>query len=234
MPPTSTQPPTFLWATDRALRIQFENSDLILPALRLLHSASIPSLLDITPAYSTLLLTFDPFTLDPTAAESSVTTLLKSPLPTSAALPSRTIEIPTCYDPRCAPDLLDLAAIHSITLEHLIHLHSSATYSVAFIGFTPGFPYLRGLPSSLSTPRLPAPRPLVTAGSVAIAADQCGIYPAATPGGWRIIGRTPLSLFDPQRTPPSLLNTGDNVRFIPIDFETLESSYPDVPPRSTA
>ena len=119
--------------------------------------------------------------------------------------------------------LTNLAAFHSITPHHLIHLHTSATYSVAFIGFTPGFPYLRGLPAALATPRLPAPRPLVPAGSVAIAADQCGIYPAATPGGWRIIGRTALSLFDPHRNPPSLLAAGDNVKFVPIDLDTYES-----------
>ncbi len=225
MLPTRPQPlaPTLLWATDRALRIQFEKSDLLLPTFRLLQSANIPALLDVTPAYTTLLLTFDPLTLDPAAAESAVTALLNSPLPPSATFASRTIEIPTCYDTRCAPDLLDLAALHSIAIDQLILIHSFATYSVAFIGFNPGFPYLRGLPPQLTTPRLPSPRPLVPAGSVAIAADQCGIYPAATPGGWRIIGRTPLNLFDPQSTSPSLLAAGDTVRFVPISFEQLES-----------
>jgi KipI family sensor histidine kinase inhibitor len=102
-----------------------------------------------------------------------------------------------------------------LTPEQVIELHSSASYLVYFLGFSPGFPYLGGLPENLATPRLPAPRKRVPAGSVAIGGSQTGVYPMESPGVWRIIGRTSLRLFDPDASPPALLRAGDTVRFIP-------------------
>jgi len=100
--------------------------------------------------------------------------------------------------------------------ERVIELHSAATYLVYFLGFSPGFPYLGGLPPELATPRLATPRKRTPAGSVAIGGSQAGVYPTDSPGGWRIIGRTPLRLFDAKASPPALLAMGDTVRFVPL------------------
>ena len=105
----------------------------------------------------------------------------------------------------------------------MIRLHAEADYEVAFIGFTPGFPYLNGLPRQLATPRLPSPRVRVPIGSVGIAGEQTGIYPHPTPGGWRLIGRTPLRLFDTSRPAPSLLSMADRLRFVPISEREFDS-----------
>jgi inhibitor of KinA len=105
----------------------------------------------------------------------------------------------------------------------VIHLHSNATYVVQMIGFSPGFPYLAGLHSQLHTPRRDSPRIQVPAGSVAIGGEQTGIYSCSTPGGWHIVGRTPVRLFDPQRNPPCLLQTGDTIRFVSIDGQQFDS-----------
>jgi KipI family sensor histidine kinase inhibitor len=125
-------------------------------------------------------------------------------------------EIPVCYEPNYAPDLADVALICNIQPEDVPRLHAQAPHRVRFLGFMPGFAYIDGLPPSLSVPRLPAPRTRVPAGSVAIAGNRTGIYPFDVPGGWRIIGRTPLKMFDAQRTPAALLTPGDRVRFVPI------------------
>jgi inhibitor of KinA len=121
--------------------------------------------------------------------------------------------------------LQDVAAHTGLSVGDVISLHSSATYNVCFLGFTAGFAYLGGMPVELSTPRLPTPRRLVEAGSVGIAGEQTGIYPAQTPGGWRLVGRTPLRMFNAQATQPTLLMPGDQVRFVPIDrahFDQLQ------------
>ena len=102
----------------------------------------------------------------------------------------------------------------------VIARHAAPPYHVYFLGFAPGFPYLGGMDAALTTPRLPAPRTRVPAGSVAIGGGQTGVYPAATPGGWRLIGRTPLRLFDTDRPEPALLRMGDEVRFVPVDAAT--------------
>ncbi len=210
------------------------------PACAAVHSAfarlrplSIPALLDITPAYATLLLEFDPATLDPAGAELAVREALRALDAVSPSAPkaasTRFVEIPACYAPECAPDIAQVAGLHGLTTHQVATLHAGAEYTVAFIGFSPGFPYLVGLPDRLATPRLSAPRPRVPAGSIAIGGDQAGIYPSATPGGWRLIGRTPLRLFDPAREPPSLLTIGDRVRFTPITLEAFRAALPESP-----
>jgi inhibitor of KinA len=112
--------------------------------------------------------------------------------------------------------LLQVAELHGLTAERVIELHSMHTYLVYFLGFVPGFAYLGALPDELVTPRLPAPRKSVPAGSVGIAKDQTGVYPVATPGGWRLLGRTPVAMFQPEHAAMSLLAIGDRVRFVPI------------------
>jgi inhibitor of KinA len=134
-----------------------------------------------------------------------------APLP-----PARLMEIPVCYGGEFGPDLGVVAAHAGITPEEVIALHSGAEYRVHAIGFSPGFPYLGGLPPRLNTPRRATPRPQVPAGSVGIGSAQTGVYPVASPGGWNLIGRTPRALFRLHKAPPALLMTGDRVKFRPI------------------
>jgi inhibitor of KinA len=126
------------------------------------------------------------------------------------------VEIPVCYGGEYGPDLEEVAELHGMTVERAIELHVSATYTVYFLGFVPGFAYLGELPKELATPRLPTPRKIVPPGSVGIASNQTGVYPVATPGGWRLLGRTPAVMFQPERSEMSLLSIGDRVRFVAI------------------
>ncbi|MEQ0580317.1 5-oxoprolinase subunit PxpB [Pantoea dispersa] len=127
----------------------------------------------------------------------------------------RQVEIPVVYGGAGGPDLAEVAHAADLTSQQVVELHSSADYVVYFIGFQPGFPYLGGLDERLHTPRRAEPRLVVPGGSVGIGGSQTGIYPLAAPGGWQLIGHTPLSLFDPQQQPPTLLRPGDSVRFVP-------------------
>ncbi|MDT3666417.1 5-oxoprolinase subunit PxpB [Cronobacter dublinensis] len=133
-----------------------------------------------------------------------------------AILPdARRIEIPVVYGGDGGPDLADVARHAGISEKQVVEKHSQVDYVVYFIGFQPGFPYLGGLAPELATPRRAEPRLSVPAGSVGIGGSQTGIYPLPTPGGWQIIGHTPLALFNPQKNPPGLLAPGDTVRFVP-------------------
>lgn len=127
----------------------------------------------------------------------------------------RQVEIPVVYGGAGGPDLAEVARAADLTSQQVVELHSSADYVVYFIGFQPGFPYLGGLDERVHTPRRAEPRLVVPGGSVGIGGSQTGIYPLAAPGGWQLIGHTPLSLFDPQQQPPTLLRPGDSVRFVP-------------------
>jgi len=138
--------------------------------------------------------------------------------------PARTVEIPVCYEPAFAPDLAEVARRTGLAPGRVVELHVAAPHRVLMIGFAPGHPYIGGLDPQLAVPRRAAPRLRMEAGSVAIANAQTSIYPFATPGGWNVIGRTPLALFDPERDPASLLEPGDAVAFVPIaraEFERI-------------
>ena len=137
----------------------------------------------------------------------------------------RLVEIPVCYEAEFALDLEEVSRQAQIDPTKIVDLHCAAQYRVNCIGFTPGFPFLGGLDKRLATPRRSIPRKEIPAGSVAIAGGQTGIYPMKSPGGWNIIGRTPLHLFDPRKDPPALLRPGDRVRFRAItrsEFEALK------------
>ncbi|WP_042122072.1 5-oxoprolinase subunit PxpB [Paenibacillus senegalensis] len=139
----------------------------------------------------------------------------------------RTVTLPVCYGGEYGPDLLEVASYHGLTADEVIRLHSEAAYRVYLIGFLPGFAYMGGLPAELHTPRLATPRKEIAAGSVGIAGAQTGIYPLASPGGWQLIGRTPLPLFDPAAAPPSLLRAGDIVRFQPVTRDEYQKWQED-------
>ncbi|MHA6310606.1 5-oxoprolinase subunit PxpB [Pantoea sp. S-LA4] len=133
-----------------------------------------------------------------------------------AQLPaSRQVDIPVIYGGEAGPDLAVVAEQASLSVSQVVELHSSSEYVVYFIGFQPGFPYLGGLDPRLHTPRRAEPRVSVPAGSVGIGGSQTGVYPLASPGGWQLIGQTPIALFDPLQQPPTLLRPGDTVRFVP-------------------
>lgn len=131
----------------------------------------------------------------------------------------RIVIIPTLYGGKWGPDLTDVARVHQLTEQEVIHIHTRPDYLVYMMGFVPGFAYLGGMSSRIATPRLPTPRAKIPAGSVGIAGGQTGIYPLSTPGGWRIIGQTPIPLFQPEREPPVLLRMGDRIRFRAIEEE---------------
>ena len=128
----------------------------------------------------------------------------------------RHIDIPVIYGGAEGPDLEDVARLHNLTARQAVEMHSSAEYVVYFLGFQPGFGYLGGLPEALHTPRRAVPRVKVPQGSVGIGCSHTGVYPLASPGGWQIIGNTPLALFDPQASSSTLLRPGDSVRFVPL------------------
>lgn len=184
---------------------------------------------DLVPAYASLAVFFDPEAIDPRAARDwlrarcdhdSAANGLDASEPGAGggeAVATRTVYIPVAYGGEFGPDLDAAATELGLSAAALIERHSGAVYTVAMIGFAPGFPYLSGLEPALALPRLATPRTRVAAGSVAIGGAQTGIYPRPGPGGWRLLGRTPLTLFDPARAQPSLLLPGDRVRFQPID-----------------
>ena len=146
-----------------------------------------------------------------------------------ADAPARTVEIPVCYEAAFAPDLEEVARRTGLDAARVVELHAAAPHRVLMIGFAPGHPYIGGLDARLAVPRRASPRQRVEAGSVAIANAQTSIYPFATPGGWNVIGRTPLALFDPAREPASLLEPGDAVVFVPVtrtEFDRIARARP--------
>jgi inhibitor of KinA len=192
-------------------------------------SARGRGIVDIVPAYATVTVFYDPaqFAGPGEDAYEEVRRFMEScamrgggGAPAAARKP---VEIPVCYGGDLGPDLGFVAEHAAIGAPEVVARHSAAEYVVHAIGFTPGFPFLGGLPDSLRTPRRDTPRAVVPAGSVGIGGFQTGVYPIASPGGWQIIGRTPLGLFQPDRTPASLLRPGDRVRFREISAGEFES-----------
>ena len=220
----------FQRASDQSLLIYFGEQitlnahENIRKLLLLLEREPIAGVRNLHPAYCSVLVKFDPLKWRHEQLEE----ILKQYLGRleDATLPEpRQVEIPVCYGGEHGPDLIDVSEIHGMTPAQVIELHSSTTYVVYCLGFVPGFAYLGELPEALVTPRLPTPRRNVPPGSVGIAGRQTGVYPVATPGGWRLLGRTPLSMLRPEQDGFSLLSIGDRVRFTPINqqqFAALE------------
>ncbi len=166
-------------------------------------------------AFTTVTIFFDPIVVDVEEVGREVERVVPG-LDVQSVPATRTVEIPVCYGDEFGPDLEFVARHNGLTVQEVIEYHACAEYLVYLIGFAPGFPYLGGMSPRIAAPRLDLPRLAVPAGSVGIAGEQTGIYPLATPGGWRLIGRTPLTLFRPVDRPPSLLSAGDTVRIRPI------------------
>lgn len=176
---------------------------------------SVRGVTNVHPAYASILIDFDPLKIGHFGLRRIAEELYEQAARTPVPEP-RTVEIPVAYGGEYGPDLEAVATLAGRSPEEVIAIHSGAEYLVYFLGFSPGFPYLGGMPESIAAPRLETPRRRVPAGSVAIGGRQTGVYPVASPGGWRIIGRTPLRLFDPAADPPVLLRMGDHVRFVPM------------------
>lgn len=199
-------------------QIAMESHEQVRRLLRLMELEPITGVRNLHPAYSSILIKFDAIKLCHEELEQILRGYLERM--EKVALPApRSVEIPVCYGGEYGPDLKDVTELRGVTTAQAIELHSSTEYVVYFLGFAPGFAYLGELPKALVTPRLATPRRSVPAGSVGIAGSQTGVYPIATPGGWRLLGRTPLKMFQPARAEMSLLSIGDRVRFVPISRE---------------
>ena len=177
---------------------------------------------DVVPAWDSVGVCFDPAQIDPDAALAWLQAHGNGGPGVALSAP-RTIEIPVHYGGEHGVDLDAAAAELGLTPDALVEHHAAPLYTVAMIGFAPGFPYLDGLDPALALPRLATPRSRVPAGSVGIGGAQTGIYPRESPGGWRLLGRTPLTLFDPAADPPSRLLPGDRVRFVAIDDAAFDA-----------
>ena len=175
--------------------------------------ARLPGVQEAVPTYRSLAIYYDPLRIDRAALKESIDTMLCSALDQVEHRPT-VVEIPTIYGDEYGPDLEFVARHTGLTQDEVIHWHTEPLYHVYMLGFIAGFPYLGGLPERLSVPRLETPRLKVPAGSVGIAGTQTGVYPLESPGGWRIIGRTPLCLFNPSRQVPTPILPGDRVRFV--------------------
>ena len=184
----------------------------------LLEMEPIAGVENLHPAYCSLLVVFDPLKLSQRELGAILRDYLRR-LDTVRLPDPRELQIPTCYGGEFGPDLTEVARLHGMTPAQVVELHTSVTYVVYFLGFVPGFAYLGVLPEALATPRLDNPRRSTPPGSVGIVGSQTGVYPFATPGGWRVIGRTPLAMFRPDRNNMSFLTIGDRVSFIPISPE---------------
>ena len=214
----------FKLSSDQSLLVYFgheitlQANENVRRLLRLLELEPVAGIRNLHPAYCSLLIKFDALKLQHDELEAILKEYLDRLEGVSLPEP-RQLEIPVCYGGEYGPDLNDVAAMHGITPAQAIELHTSTTYLVYFLGFVPGFAYLGQLPEALGTPRLATPRKRVPAGSVGIAGDQTGVYPFATPGGWRLMGRTPMAMFRTDRDGLSLLSIGDRVRFTAVSRE---------------
>jgi inhibitor of KinA len=187
----------------------------VVQLLRNLEAARIRGIVNLHPAYSSILIRFDSLVTSHAELEDRVRALLDR-AEELEPVPPRVVEIPVRYGGEFGPDLGDCAELCRLSPSSVIEVHASRLYTVFFIGFVPGFGYMGTLPPEIVVPRLAKPRKAVPAGSVAIANDHTAVYPISTPGGWRLIGRTEIRLFDPGRENLSVLRTGDQVRFVPV------------------
>jgi len=220
--------PKFLPAGDLAVSVEF--ADAISPEVNtrvraleyLIQQKAIPGVVETVPTFRALLIDYDPLVISWDELVATLRSLIPQAQP-EALPPSRLVEIPCCYDDaELGFELRAVGEKLGLPPHEVVRLHSGAEFLVYFIGFTPGLPYMVGMPDRLTIPRLEKPRTKTPAGSVGIGGSQCCIYPVESPGGFWVLGRTPLSLYDPKRPDPILLRPGDRVRFRPIDRSEFE------------
>ncbi|WP_254277701.1 5-oxoprolinase subunit PxpB [Halomonas sp. 3H] len=211
-------------------RIDEANLPWLTALTRRCEAAFGEALVDLVPSYTTLLVVFDPLRLAPEAARHRLAQLLQELAPDENAAAGEIHELPTWYDASVGPDLVRVAEHTGLSVEAVIDCHAGTDYRVFALGFAPGFAFMGLLDARLEMPRLETPRQRVPVNSVAIAGRQTAAYPAVTPGGWNLLGRTSARLFDRDRDGFSLLHVGDRVRFVPVDRRTFESQGGDATP----
>ena len=218
---------------DRAILIEFgkeineRNYEWVRKTSALLENEAPEWLVEMVPSYTTLTLFYSPEYFFRTFQEQGLPhqmivhelrRLFVNPLLENESK-QRIVEIPVCYGGEFGPDLGYVAEKNQMTEEKVIEIHSHGDYLVYMLGFAPGFPYMGGMSKEIAAPRRSSPRKNIPPGTIGIAGEQTGIYPISTPGGWQLIGRTPLQLFNPNQTPPTLLQAGDRIKFKSIDYE---------------
>ncbi len=216
--------PRILHAGDSAVTVEFGSSislevnGRVQEFRRLLAERALPGVRELVPTYRSLTVYFDPAEVDAGRFMEELESLAAS-TEERAETGGKVVVVPVCYGGEFGPDMATVAAHNGLSEEDVVRLHTEPDYYCYMLGFTPGFPYLGGMNARIATPRLENPRTLIPAGSVGIAGSQTGIYPIDSPGGWQLIGRTPLVLFDPLGEPPTLLDAGLWVRFEAVSEE---------------
>ncbi|MBS0170300.1 MAG: 5-oxoprolinase subunit PxpB [Nitrospira sp.] len=208
--------------------ITLRTNELVLAGSASIEQAALAGMVELVPTYRSVTVYFDPLRTDAATLSREIQAIITRRI-NAPSRPHTTHLIPVWYGGAAGPDLLDLAQQANLTQAEASRLHASVTYRVYMLGFSPGFPYLGTVPERIAAPRLPTPRRHVAAGSVGIAGTQTGIYPQTSPGGWRIIGRTPVHLFRLSRPKPFLLDPGDVVRFVPIDEDEFHRLFDEQP-----
>lgn len=214
----------FLPAGDQSLVMEFGNTispeinERIRNMVKAIDNSSVEGITELIPTYRSLQIFYNPLKID-YASLVSILENLENSLGDEADSSYRIFEIPTIYGGEYGPDIDFVAEDNNLSVEKVIEIHSSRDYLIYMLGFTPGFSYLGGMDERIATPRLENPRTRIPAGSTGIAGSQTGIYPIDSPGGWQLIGRTPIKLYNPEDDPPVLLKAGDYVRFKPVDEE---------------
>lgn len=217
----------FLSAGDRALVVEFGDrvdralSDEVLRLNAVIRSGGLNGVVETVPTFRSLMVHYDPLLTTRANLEVAITRMLdREPVSRVAA---RVWRVPVCYEGEFAPDLTEVARLTRLTRSEVVALHSGRRYHVYMLGFLPGFPYMGDLPEELALPRRADPRVRVPAGSISIATSLTAIYPYESPGGWHLIGATPICLFDPERAHPALFAPGDAIVFNPIDHASFTS-----------
>lgn len=211
-----------LTAGDSSLLVEFgkeispEINRRISTTVQLMKEQHIEGVVDMIPAFCSLLINYDPRVVSYAEIKERVQALVKIDVKAGEGK-KKVFEIPVCYGGEYGPDIANIAEHAGLTEEEVIKIHSSRDYLIYMLGFLPGFCYLGGLDERIHTPRLANPRLKIHAGSVGIGGSQTGIYPLDSPGGWQLMGMTPVKTYDPEREVPILVETGDYIRFIPID-----------------
>jgi len=224
-----------LAAGDSSLLIEFgkeispEINKKITSVVRLLKGQQIAGIIDMIPSFCALLINYDPRVIDYEHMKQRIEKMMQLDVKASEAL-TQIFEIPVCYGGEYGADIEEIARLANMTQEEVIQVHSSKDYLIYMLGFMPGFSYLGGLDERIHTPRLENPRRKISAGSVGIGGSQTGIYPLDSPGGWQLLGRTPVKTYDANREQPILFEAGDYIRFIPV----VEEEYLEIKKRVEA
>ncbi|GAP00366.1 5-oxoprolinase subunit PxpB [Fructobacillus ficulneus] len=221
-----------IYSGDTSISVVFDNvvsatiNDQVLYLASQVGQEQIPGILDIVPAYRTVAFIFDPLALDVEPFEDHLADLVQQVQESTVTTTGKLYKIPVLYNDTVGLDLQELADYHHLTPQEVIDIHANREYRVYMLGFLPGFAFLGGLDERLHTPRKATPRLEIPAGSISIGGEQTGYYPVVSPGGWQIIGKTPLKMFDINQ-PKILFQPGDRIEFVPIDqdqFDLLEQT----------